>query len=72
MLGWIQLDARDPVVQSIFVDAQTSLRRPANLKTLTTSIDSLDWFSAREEGLGDLYEGLLQRNATEKKSGAAY
>lgn len=62
--------AGDPVVQSIFTDAQTKLRKPANLKTLTTNIDSLDWFSAREEGLGELYEGLLEKNAAEKKSGA--
>jgi type I restriction enzyme M protein len=60
----------DPVVQSIFTDAQTKLRKPANLKTLTTAIDALDWFSAREEGLGELYEGLLEKNAAEKKSGA--
>jgi type I restriction enzyme M protein len=33
-------------------------------------IDKLDWFSAREEGLGNLYEGLLEKNAAEKKSGA--
>ena len=60
----------DENVQAIFTDAQTKLRKPANLKELTTSIDRLDWFSAREEGLGELYEGLLERNAAEKKSGA--
>ena len=37
---------------------------------LVESIDALDWYLAREEGLGDLYEGLLERNASEKKSGA--
>ena len=62
--------ASDPVVSQIFTDAQTRLRKPANLKTLTTAIDGLDWFSAREEGLGELYEGLLEKNASEKKSGA--
>lgn len=62
--------ATDPVVSQIFTDAQTRLRKPANLKTLTTAIDGLDWFSAREEGLGELYEGLLEKNAAEKKSGA--
>jgi type I restriction-modification system DNA methylase subunit len=30
----------------------------------------LDWFSAREDGLGNLYEGLLEKNAAETKSGA--
>jgi type I restriction enzyme M protein len=58
-------------VREIFVDAQTSIRRPANLKELVTQIDALDWYSAKQEGLGDLYEGLLEKNAGEKKSGAA-
>lgn len=57
-------------VQAIFVDANTSLRQPKNLNKLVTDIDQLDWYSAREEGLGDLYEGLLEKNASEKKSGA--
>jgi type I restriction enzyme M protein len=58
------------MVRDIFTDAQTALRKPTNLRTLVSEIDKLDWFSARREGLGDLYEGLLQKNAGEKKSGA--
>jgi type I restriction enzyme M protein len=61
---------KDQLVLSIFTDAQTKLRKPTNLKSLTDAIDKLDWFSAREEGLGNLYEGLLEKNAAEKKSGA--
>lgn len=61
---------QDPTILAIFADANTKLRKPANLKALTTAIDKLDWFSAREEGLGNLYEGLLEKNAAEKKSGA--
>ena len=61
---------KDATVLAIFSDAQTKLRKPTNLKSLTTDIDQLDWFSAREEGLGNLYEGLLEKNAAEKKSGA--
>jgi type I restriction enzyme M protein len=57
-------------VQAIFANASTSLRVPRNLKKLTDSINELDWYSARSEGLGDLYEGLLEKNANEKKSGA--
>jgi type I restriction enzyme M protein len=57
-------------VQAIFVDATTSLRQPRNLAKLVTDIDALDWYSAKNEGLGDLYEGLLEKNASEKKSGA--
>lgn len=63
-------DIKDGLVRAIFTDAQTRLRKPTNLKALTTSIDQLDWFSAREEGLGNLYEGLLEKNASDKKSGA--
>ncbi|GAA0594295.1 N-6 DNA methylase [Caenispirillum bisanense] len=58
------------LVQQIFASAQTALSRPKNLKTLVEAIDGLDWYSAKEEGLGDLYEGLLEKNAGEKKSGA--
>ncbi|MDD1522119.1 MULTISPECIES: class I SAM-dependent DNA methyltransferase [Bradyrhizobium] len=61
---------KDALVRTIFTDAQTKLRKPTNLKSLTSSIDQLDWFSAREEGLGNLYEGLLEKNAADKKSGA--
>src|SRR6478672_4273521 len=63
-------DIKDGLVRAIFTDAQTRLRKPTNLKSLTSSIDQLDWYSAREEGLGNLYEGLLEKNASDKKSGA--
>lgn len=63
-------EVKDGLVRAIFTDAQTRLRKPTNLKSLTTAIDQLDWFSAREEGLGNLYEGLLEKNASDKKSGA--
>lgn len=59
-----------PRVQAIFANAQTALKQPRILKKLVQSIDDLDWYSAKEEGLGDLYEGLLEKNASEKKSGA--
>lgn len=62
--------SKDALVSAIFIDAQTRLRKPTNLKALTSNIDQLDWFSAREEGLGNLYEGLLEKNASDKKSGA--
>ena len=57
-------------VQDIYANASTSLRQPRNLRKLVESIDAIDWYSARHEGLGDLYEGLLEKNATEQKSGA--
>ena len=57
-------------IQAIYANSHTSLRQPKNLAKLVQDIDKLDWYSARAEGLGDLYEGLLEKNASEKKSGA--
>ena len=58
------------LVRQIFANAGTSIKKPTTLSILVTEIDKLDWYSARQEGLGDLYEGLLEKNANEKKSGA--
>lgn len=58
------------LVREIFSNASSFIKKPATLTTLVTEIDKIDWYSARQEGLGDLYEGLLQKNANEKKSGA--
>jgi type I restriction enzyme M protein len=58
------------LVKEIFGNASSFIKKPATLSTLVSEIDKLDWYSARQEGLGDLYEGLLEKNANEKKSGA--
>ena len=58
------------LVQEIFANASSFIKKPSTLSTLVSEIDKLDWYSARKEGLGDLYEGLLEKNANEKKSGA--
>jgi len=63
-------DAEAPIVQEIYANASSFIKKPTTLSTLVTEIDKLDWFNARQEGLGDLYEGLLEKNANEKKSGA--
>jgi type I restriction enzyme M protein len=57
-------------VIDIFAGSHTSIRKPKNLSQLVAEIHQLDWFSAKEEGLGNLYEGLLEKNASELKSGA--
>lgn len=60
----------NPLVRTIFANPTSLLRHAESLNTIVGKIDQLDWFSAKEEGLGDTYEGLLQKNASEKKSGA--
>jgi type I restriction enzyme M protein len=58
------------LVREIFGDARSSVKKPPTLSALVTEIDKLEWYSVHQEGLGDIYEGLLQKNASEKKSGA--
>jgi len=60
----------DKLIQAIYADAQTRLREPRHLKQMIKSLDQIDWFNIEADGLGDLYEGLLEKNATETKSGA--
>jgi Type I restriction-modification system methyltransferase subunit len=57
-------------VQEIYAGSFTNIDEPKNLEKIIKSIDALDWYSAQEEGLGNLYEGLLEKNANERKSGA--
>lgn len=57
-------------VKEIYTNAQTNIQQPNNLRKIITHIDELDWYDAQDEGLGDMYEGLLEKNASEKKSGA--
>jgi type I restriction enzyme M protein len=57
-------------VRTIFAHAQTALTQAKNLRTLIDAIDGIQWFDATREDLGDLYEGLLEKNASETKSGA--
>jgi type I restriction enzyme M protein len=60
----------DPLIQAIYTDAHTRLREPRHLKQIIKALDQIDWFSLTKDGLGDLYEGLLEKNANETKSGA--
>lgn len=58
------------LLQEVYTDASTYISEPKNLEKIIKSINDLDWYSAKQEGLGDLYEGLLEKNASEVKSGA--
>ena len=60
----------DALISAIYADAQTRLREPRHLEQMIKTLDQIDWFSAAKDGLGDLYEGLLEKNASETKSGA--
>jgi type I restriction-modification system DNA methylase subunit len=42
----------DQLIAAIYADAQTSLKEPRHLEQLVKSLDGIDWFSARQDGLG--------------------
>lgn len=63
----LRVDSR---IQSIYTNAQTSIRKPKHLHALFEAFNNLDWYSVEKDHFGDLYEGLLEKNANETKSGA--
>jgi type I restriction enzyme M protein len=66
------------IVRAIFQNVNTTITNAGQLTELVTTMDGLDWFESGVEGkvvksrddFGDMYEGLLQKNANETKSGA--
>jgi type I restriction enzyme M protein len=58
------------IVKEIFVEAKSAIAKSNTLSRLVKGIDDLDWYDARQEGMGDIYEGLLEKNANETKAGA--
>ena len=62
--------SNDRLIAAIYNNAKTSIDEPKHLEQLIKTLDGIDWFSASKDGLGDLYEGLLEKNASEVKSGA--
>lgn len=55
---------------AIFFKAQNKIQDPAKLARLVQMIDTENWISLGTDTKGDLYEGLLQKNAEDTKSGA--
>ena len=62
--------AEHAIVQAIFQNVNTTITQPAQLTELITEMDKLDWYEKGRDDFGDMYEGLLQKNANETKSGA--
>jgi type I restriction enzyme M protein len=55
---------------AIFFKAQNKIQDPAKLSRLVQMIDEQSWVGMDADTKGDLYEGLLQKNAEDTKSGA--
>ena len=65
-----KLGNKSGMLGAIFFKAQNKIQDPAKLSRLVQLIDSEQWISVETDTKGDLYEGLLQKNAEDTKSGA--
>ena len=64
------LAKEDGLIGTIFRKAQNKLTDPAKLKRVVSMIDGETWIGIDVDVKGAIYEGLLERNAAEVKSGA--
>ena len=63
--------AKEPgMLGTIFRKSQNKIQDPAKLKRLIGMIDSESWSSMDVDVKGEIYEGLLEKNAQDTKSGA--
>ena len=64
------LQKEDGLLGIIFRKSQNRIQNPARLKRLIEYIDAEEWISLETDVKGDVYEGLLEKNAQDTKSGA--
>ena len=65
-----KLGSEPGMLGAIFFKAQNKIQDPAKLSRLVQLIDAESWVGMDADTKGDLYEGLLQKNAEDTKSGA--
>ncbi|MFN3717372.1 MAG: N-6 DNA methylase [Rhizobium rhizophilum] len=70
MLTHLGEDAPNDDVRKIFAFPTTVFNHEENLRLVLERVDGLAWYSASRDDFGDIYEGLLEKNAVEAKAGA--
>lgn len=70
MLTILGEDAPDHIVREIFRFPTTVFNHEENLRKVVDGINAIDWHEAKSDGLGAVYESLLQRSVAEARSGA--
>lgn len=66
----LKLGKQKGLLGQIFTKAQNRIQEPAHLASLVEMIDQETWVIMGADLKGDIYEGLLERNAQDTKSGA--
>lgn len=65
-----ELARRDDVIGTIFLRAENKISDPARLQRVIAMIGEQTWLGLDVDVKGAIYEGLLERNASEVRSGA--
>ncbi len=66
----LQLGVGRGLIPTIFRKAQNKIQDPAKLRRLVTLIDGENWSRTSVDVKAEIYEGLLEKNAQDVKSGA--
>jgi type I restriction enzyme M protein len=66
----VELGVGKGLIPTIFRKAQNRIQDPAKLKRLVTLIDGQNWNRLDVDVKAEIYEGLLEKNAQDVKSGA--
>ncbi len=66
----IVLSKESGIIGAIFRKAQNKITEPAHLKRIISMVNEQQWLGLDVDVKGAMYEGLLQKNATETKAGA--
>lgn len=65
-----ELATKKGMLGQIFTKAQNKIQDPAKLYRLIDMVDDTEWVTMGADIKGDIYEGLLEKNAEDTKSGA--
>lgn len=65
-----ELGNKPGILGTIFTKAQNKIQDPAKLYRLIDMVNETQWVTMGADVKGDIYEGLLERNAEDTKSGA--
>ena len=65
-----ELGKEKGILGQIFTKSQNKIQDPAKLYKLVDLIDKENWVMMAADVKGDIYEGLLEKNAEDTKSGA--
>jgi len=66
----LALGKKSGMLGTIFTKAQNKIQDPAKLYRLIDMVNETEWVTMGADVKGDIYEGLLERNAEDTKSGA--